>query len=167
MVLAVILAIVLIAAALVGWHKGAIRQVGSIAAVVIALIVCRMWGDRVVPLVGGWLGADDPSQGSWSDYSATVLGYAGLFMLVWLLVWLLTRMLHQAIKIAHLGILDKAGGALFLMGKWALVGSIVLNLLKVVEPGGAVFAATGWQGALVESIMAFAPWLWGAMGINL
>ncbi len=167
MVLAVILAIVLIAAALVGWHKGAIRQIGSISAVVIALIVCRLWGDRVVPLMGGWLGVDDPTQGSWSDYSAVILAYAALFMLVWLLVWLLARMLHQAIRIARLGIIDKASGAAFLMGKWALVGSIVLNLLKVVEPQGAVFAVGGWQGSLVDALLAFAPWLWGAIGINL
>ncbi|MCM1029072.1 MAG: CvpA family protein [Alloprevotella sp.] len=165
------MAIVLIAAVIVGWHKGAIRQVGSVAAVVGALVVCRTLGPLAVPLVGSWLGVDDPSQGSFSDYSATMLAYAALFMLTWLIVWLLTRMLHQAIRLVHLGVIDKIGGALFLLAKWALVASMAMNLLKVVQPDAAVFAAaapgSGWQAPMLDAILAFAPWLWGCLGINL
>lgn len=170
MVFAVILIVVLAAAAIVGWHKGAIAQIGSIAAVVGALIVCRSFGHLAVPMVGQWLGIDEPGQSSVSDYSATLLAYAGLFMIAWLLIWLLTRMLRQAIHLVHLGIIDRVAGAVFLCGKWILVGSILLNLLKVVQPDAAVFHPAGaadWQQPLVESVMAFAPWLWGWLGINL
>lgn len=170
-VFAVILAIVLVAAAIVGWNKGAIAQIGSIAAVVGALIVCRSFGPMAVPLVAGWLGVDEPGQSAWSDYSATLLAYAGIFMIAWLLVWMLTRMLRQAIHLVHLGVIDRLGGSVFLVAKWVLVGSILLNLLKIVQPDAAVFAhAAGsppWQAPLVDAVMAFAPWLWGCLGINL
>lgn len=171
MVLAVILAIVLAAAAVVGWNKGAIAQIGSIAAIVGALIVCRSFGPVVVPLVERWLGVAETGQSAWSDYSAAVLGYAALFMIAWLLVWMLTRMIRRAIHLVHLGVIDRAAGSVFLMAKWVLVGSIVLNLLKVVDPDAAIFTphagAPAWQGPLLDSVMAFAPWLWGCLGINL
>lgn len=169
-VFAVILAVVLVAAALVGWHKGAITQIGSIAAVVGALIVCRSFGHLVVPMTARWLGVDETGQSAWSDYSATMLAYAAMFMLTWLTVWLLTRMIRQALHIAHLGVVDRAAGSLFLMGKWALVASIIVNLLQVVQPDAALFKAAeqgGWQAPLLDAILAFAPWLWGCLGINL
>ena len=171
MVFAVILVIVLAAAAIVGWNKGAIAQIGSIAAVVGALIVCRSFGPVAVPLVAGWLGVDEPGQSAWSDYSATLLAYAALFMIAWLLVWTLSRMIRRAIHLVHLGVIDRAAGSLFLMAKWVLVGSILLNLLMIVQPDAAVFALSPasppWQKPLIDLIMAFAPWLWGCLGINL
>lgn len=171
MVFAVILAIVLVAAAIVGWNKGAIAQMGSIAAVVAALVVCRSFGGMAVPLVARWLGVDEPGQSAWSDYSATLLAYAGMFMLAWLLVWTLTRMIRRAIHLVHLGVVDRLGGSLFLVGKWVLVASVLLNLLMIVQPDAAVFAVTDstppWQAPLVDAVLAFAPWLWGCLGINL
>lgn len=170
-VFTVILAIVLVAAAIVGWHKGAIAQIGSIAAVVGALIVCRSFGPMVVPMVSGWLGVDEAGQSAWSDYSASLLAYAAVFMIAWLLVWMLTRMIRNAIHLVHLGVIDRLGGSIFLVAKWVLVGSILLNLLKVVQPDAAVFAHTAasqpWQAPLVDAVLAFAPWLWGWLGINL
>lgn len=168
MVFTVILAILLAAAAVVGWHKGAIKQIGSIAAVVGALIVCRSFGHLVVPLVAGWLGVDEAGQSAWSDYSATTLAYAALFMVSWLIVWLLTRMLHEAINLVHLGIINRIGGAAFLVAKWALVASVILNLLRVVQPDAALFSASqGWQAWLLGMVIDFAPWLWGYLGIHL
>lgn len=168
MVFTVILAIVLVAAAVVGWHKGAIRQIGSIAAVVGALVVCRSFGHLVVPMVGDWLGVNEAGQSAWSDYSATMLAYAGLFMASWLVVWLLTRMIHQAINLVHLGIINSIGGSIFLVAKWALVASVILNLLKVVQPDAAIFHnLTGWQAWLTGVVSDFAPWLWGCLGIQL
>lgn len=164
----IILAVVLTAALIVGWNKGAIKQIGSIAAVVLAVFAARILGPSAEGIVGNLMGVDDPGQSSWSDYSVTIVAYAGVFAITWGVIWGMTRMLRTAIHLVHLGIVDRIAGAAFLAAKWMLVASIAVNIMMIVQPDAAMLKASqGWQGALLAGVADFAPWLWGAIAPQL
>lgn len=167
MVIDIITLVVLVCSAIVGWKKGAITQAVSIIAVICGVIACRLAGEEAASLLGNLLGADDPGQSAWSDWSVGLLANTLVFAGVWFVVWMAGKMVRRAMRIVHLKVVDSIGGALFLMGKWLLVISIALNLWIVIKPdSNPLESPRPWGQALNEATAGFAPWLWGILGLN-
>ena len=96
---------------------------------------CRLtWrnGIRYLPLLKNLISRELKKK-----YRQSVLGYVWCVLnplLVMLIIRLAMRLFKGALDTVHLGIIDKAGGSLLFMFKYAFVLSIVLNLLYAYNP---------------------------------
>lgn len=149
----IIIVIAVAGGLILGYSKGAIRQVSSVVGVAAGVIACRLAGPKAVGFAASLMGnetAPDASQ------VATFVGYAGLFFLVWLAVWLICRILRQATHALMLGPLDGVAGAVFLSFKWLTVLSMAFNLWLLIDPDTPLFAS-----ALSAKVTELAPALFG------
>lgn len=154
----IFICVILVAAAILGYARGFVRQAGSIAAVVLAIIAARMLGPWATEHL--FAGSTDPEGSSMTAYGAKTAGYAVVFVVTWIVVWLVSRLLHGAIKAIKLGGLNSLGGALFTILEWALGISLLLNIWHLVSPS--------WQApsSLSHYVMELLPWLTGALGTS-
>lgn len=102
---------------IIGYSRGIIAQIGSVAAIVGAIIFARIAGNTVTGLIG-----DDQSA------LAPVVGYGLAFIVAYLAIWLLARLLKLTVSTLHLGVVDRVAGAVFKALQWALLLSVALNL---------------------------------------
>lgn len=154
----IFICVILAAAAILGYSRGFVRQAGSIAAVVLAIIVARMFGPWATEHL--FAGSTEPEGSSMTTYGARTAGYAVVFVVTWIAVWLVSRLLHGALKAIKLGGLNSLGGALFTLLEWALGISLLLNIWHLVSPS--------WQApsALSQYVMELLPGLTGALGAS-
>lgn len=117
---------VFILAAIVGWTKGLIGQAGTIAGIILAVVVCRFFGGTVADMI--------VSPGSEHAELYRVLVYALTFAVTYLVVKLVASLCTKALNAIHLSIINRVGGVLFSVGAWLLILSIVLNVYLAVAP---------------------------------
>lgn len=120
-----------------GYRKGFIGQLSSLISWVVAIVLCYKCGD----LAQSIFLAIVPSAEQWPLSSITVktVSLAFAFLIIMLLVRLLMRLFKGAMDTAHLGFVNKFGGSLLFMFKYAFVLSIVLNLLYAFNPDMETF----------------------------
>ena len=152
------------ASAVMGFRKGLIGQIGSIAAIIIGIVACRVAG----PGVTEWIMPDgDEAVNSMPRYCATMLAYGGVYIVAYYAVILVARMLHTVTHTLLLGPLDRMAGALVSVLKWFMALSVAFNLYTAVfatEPLSSKSNIAG--GALVEFKSELAPAAWGAFTQN-
>ncbi|MDO4320682.1 MAG: CvpA family protein [Bacteroidales bacterium] len=147
-----ILAIVAVGGA-IGFSRGLLSQVGQIAAVIIGIILCRLFGQTLSDFFAG---SDDASA---YDY---VAGYAIVFLIGYGITWLVARMLRQTVRAVRLGILDRIGGAAFKVAQWGLLLSLALNIVLLItgDEKGLRHPEKPWRAAAID----FAPAVLGYLG---
>ena len=156
----IIIFVVAIAALIYGYNRGIVREAGSLCAILLGIVACRLMGDTATAIASEVLGAS--ADDTMSHYAAALLGNAALFVIVWLGVWAFARMLRGAVHTAHLGIVDRLCGSLFSAAKWLLVLSLLLNLIYIMAPHASMWGADPPQGA-IKAVLGYAPWLFGAL----
>lgn len=124
--LIILILLVLGYAAVTGFMKGLLAQVGQIVGLVIGVLAAR----ALAPGLLGYLAVD--SGGSASAVT-TVLCYVLIFLVAYFAVVLIARLIRLVVKVVCLGILDRIGGAVFKIVKWALIISLAYNLCVVIE----------------------------------
>lgn len=145
-----IILIVLAAAAFAGLRHGLIKQAGSLAAIVLGVTACRLFGRQAAQAVGVLL-----PQSMAATQVATILGCLALFIVVGIGVGIASRFVSTISHALMLGPLDRAGGALLTLAEAAIALSILLNLwLAVWHPGDA---ARYRKSPLVSAVLAVSP----------
>ncbi|MEZ3597671.1 MAG: CvpA family protein [Paramuribaculum sp.] len=151
--LTIIIIVIFVAALIAGGSKGFVKQLGSFAAIIAAIIACRVFMPQATALAAQLLGVSaDGSE--LNRYICVIAGCAGVFLIVWMLVWLLSRMIHRAITVVKLGPLNAIAGALFMAFKWMLVISLALNAWMAVSPDTQALAR---PSSVVEAVESIAP----------
>ena len=127
-----LLILIVIGGIVLGYRKGVIGQLSSIVSWIVAIVLCYKCGD----LVQSVFLAIVPSAEQWPLSSITVktVSLAFAFLIVMLVIRLLMRLFKGALKAVNLGFIDKLGGSLLFMFKYAFILSIVLNLLYAINP---------------------------------
>ncbi len=122
----VLLLIIAATALFLGWRAGFIAQIGKFAAVVAAIICCRLFGRRVAV----WLVNANCSPGDSFDGATlwTIVAYAAIFISVYLLVSFLGSGLRRIVHAVLTPLVDRLAGALFKLLVYMLFVSLVLNL---------------------------------------
>ncbi len=115
-----------------GYRKGFIGQLSSLISWVVAIVLCYKCGDLAQNLFLAFV----PSAAQWPLSSITVktVSLAFAFLIVMLVIRLAMRLFKGALDSVNLGFLDKAGGSLLFMFKYAFLLSIALNLLYAFNP---------------------------------
>jgi len=146
---------ILAVAALWGYHKGLVAQIGAIAAIIVGIVACRMLGPDAVAMVCPE-GSDDISPMRY--YGITILVYAVIYFVAYYGVILVSRLLRLALKTVLLGPLDHIGGAAFNIAKFVLVISFLLNLYLFLRPDANLCNESQVMGGkMIEKIISVAP----------
>ncbi|MCM1355906.1 MAG: CvpA family protein [Staphylococcus sp.] len=154
----IFLILIFIVSAALGFRKGIITQLGSVAAIVVAIIACRMFGQSVGELLFGshpeWEGS------SLTRYGVSIVSNCIVYIVVYYAVIIISRLLHTVTHAILLGPLDHIAGAAFSVAKYALVVSLALNLYIVCVPSTTLISKSRLcSGKAVELVIGFAPWL--------
>ena len=127
-----IIIIIVLGGLVIGYRKGLITQLASLISWIVAIVLCYKGGE----LAQSIFLAIVPSAAQWPLASITVktVSLAFAFLVVMLSIRLVMRLFKGALDSIHLGLIDKAGGSLLFMFKYAFLLSLVLNLLYVFNP---------------------------------
>ena len=127
-----ILILIILGGIVLGYRKGFIGQLSSLVSWIVAIVLCYKCGD----LIQGIFLSVVPSAADWPLSTVTVktvsLAFASLLVMV--VIRLLMRLFKGALKAADLSFIDRLGGSLLFMFKYAFILSIVLNLLYAINP---------------------------------
>lgn len=127
-----ILILIILGGIVLGYRKGFIGQLSSLVSWIVAIVLCYKCGD----LIQGIFLSVVPSATDWPLSTVTVktVSLAFAFLLVMVVIRLLMRLFKGALKAADLSFIDRLGGSLLFMFKYAFILSIVLNLLYAINP---------------------------------
>lgn len=127
-----ILILIILGGIVLGYRKGFIGQLSSLVSWIVAIVLCYKCGD----LIQGIFLSVVPSAADWPLSTVTVktVSLAFAFLLVMVVIRLLMRLFKGALKAADLRFIDRLGGSLLFMFKYAFILSIVLNLLYAINP---------------------------------
>ena len=127
-----IIIIIVLGGLVIGYRKGLITQLASLISWIVAIVLRYKGGE----LAQSIFLAIVPSAAQWPLASITVktVSLAFAFLVVMLSIRLVMRLFKGALDSIHLGLIDKAGGSLLFMFKYAFLLSLVLNLLYAFNP---------------------------------
>lgn len=127
-----LLILIVLGGIVLGYRKGLVGQLSSLVSWVAAILLCYQCNDMAHDLFLTLV----PSAAQWPLSSITVktVSSAFMFLTVMMAVRLVLRVFKGTLKAVKLGFLDKAGGSLLFMFKYAFVVSIALNLLYAINP---------------------------------
>ncbi len=123
-----------------GAWRGAIRQIGWIAAFLCAFFLARMFGPQCASALGVSL----------------IIAYIALFVAAFILVTMVFRVLKFTAHLLLMGPLDRAAGLLIGLFKWIFFASLALNILYMCNSHWPIFSSM-----LAARAMRFVPWLFG------
>lgn len=127
----------------VGYRRGIVKQIGSLVAILAAVIICHLLGGVATSLVAKLMGGEHPGDSFTTMLVATVVGHVSLFLIVWCGLGLAVRSLNNLVRAVHLGVISSLAGALVVAFKVVLVASILLNLWLAVEPENKTLESSG------------------------
>lgn len=132
-----IIILIVLGGLVLGYRKGLIGQLSSLISWVVAIVLCYKCGDLVKDLFLAFV----PSAAEWPLSSITVktVSLAFAFLIVMVVIRLLMRLFKGTLESFHLGFLNKAGGSLLFIFKYAFLLSIALNLLYALNPDMETF----------------------------
>lgn len=164
----IIIAIVALGSAFMGWRKGIVLQLGGLAAIVAGVLACRIWGDRASQWLLTQCTVEGEALTDAQGYFYTVLARLLLFIAVWAVVKVLSRFLRGLTHALHVGFVDRVAGMAFAMFEWLLVLSLALNLWLVVKPGTDVSRmGRMFNGHAAEAVVELSPKVLGwAVSLN-
>lgn len=141
MILDLFILIVVVAAAIKGYFSGFIAQAGQVAGIVAALLVCRLFGDTVL----GMVGSDEPTA------TTAVCVYGIMAVGTYIGVWMLVRLVRSAWHAVKLGFIDSLGGAAFGIVEWGLALSLVLNVVASQTEEPIRDDSKPWRGVVLDA----------------
>lgn len=161
----IIIYVVIGIAIFIGYSMGVIRQIGSIAAIISAFVICYLFGDVASQWAASCMGFNTAETLSLEQYwSASLIGHITLFVIVWLAVGLASRLMKKVVKAVKLGPIDGAFGAAFMTFKIMIAISVILNLWSYIDPNSDLIKS---GGPITRFTIEFGPKLLGVVSETL
>ena len=133
-----------------GLMRGFITELIAIVAVIAGVVGARLWG----VVFSAWI----LHQTQWPAGVCDVIAYTLLFLGIAIVLNLLGRLLSKLLRAIHLGFLNRLGGGLFGIAKWALVVLVVVFLCNRIDQQFHCFSKT----EIVQKSMLYRPFTKGA-----
>ncbi|MFI3323253.1 MAG: CvpA family protein [Rikenellaceae bacterium] len=117
----IIIAVCLVVSVILGFKDGAIRQLGTLAGIIIALFLAKIFGSTVSAILG--IGGE----------YAHIWGYIIVLIVSLIAVGFLAKMLRKIIKAVGLGAIDNIAGAVFALIKCSLLLALAFWIFNFVN----------------------------------
>ena len=139
----IIILIVVLVAAITGFIKGFVSQLGQFAALVLAIIACRLFAADVAT----WFAGD----GEVTSYISAG-AYCAVFLVVYIAFWLIARLLRSILHAVSLGIVDRIAGGVFRIFLWSMILSIALNVVVIFDKDNPMYRSEEhpWRGIILD-----------------
>ena len=149
----IIIVVLALAGAFVGWRKGLTGQLGAVAGVLAAIILCRWFGNDLA------MAFSEPGDTPSTIMLHTVLAYVALALGAYVGVRIIAHFVGTVTRTLHLSAVNRAAGAVFGIFEWLLGFSLLLNLWVGVFPNTQLRSA---NNALVGAIRDMGPAVMGS-----
>lgn len=142
LIVTIILILGTIGMAIYGAYRGAIHQIGSVAAFLLGFLAAKLFAGGITRLF------------EWPQ----MLSYVIVFVAVYAFVLFLARIMKLTVKMLLLGPLDRLFGLLIGAAKWMLFASLIINLIWACGfyPECFQTPAAHWIGRFAPKIFGFA-----------
>lgn len=134
----ILLVAILLVSALLGVRRGMSRSIFGVVYVVIAFYFCKEYGGVIAREISSVLG---------SSVFVTTLGYALVFVLIWLLLLGLANMLRKNTRQSRHTFLDISGGLAFGSLRGAVLGMLLVAGLASLP----LQASAAWRNSVLVS----------------
>ena len=157
-----LLILILLGSVVLGYRKGFIGQLSSLVSWVVAIVLCYKCGELAQNIFLSII----PSAAEWPLSTITVktVSLAFSFLIIMLAIRLFMRLFKGALNAVKLGFIDKLGGSLLFVFKYAFILSIILNLLYAINPDMETFGTKHMlDNKPYELTLDLMPWCWAAI----
>lgn len=125
-ILDILLAIPLLFLIFMGWKKGLVREIATLAGVLVGVWASTHLSQLVAPLLG------------LKGESAVLIAFIVTFLVALVLTYLLGRCVEGLMKAAKLSILNRLAGALLGAAEALCVLAVLLNFLVMIDSNEAI-----------------------------
>lgn len=108
-----------------GLRHGIVKEVATLVAIIAGIYLARYWSPVLAHHIVEWTG--------WTPGISATIAFVLIFIIIALAVHLLASVVGRLLKAIMLGGVNRLFGALFGIAKWALILSVVLNLLAFID----------------------------------
>ena len=158
----ILILVILAGSLLYGFKKGLIKQIGSVAAIVLGIIAARILGGAIGALFGLILPVSFVETEA-GQFAISIMGRVSVFVLIYCVVLFLAKSLKFLAHLLLMGPIDRALGAVMAMVQWFLAFSVILNIYAAFNPDTLLTNHSQLAGGLaLEAIISFAPMLLGS-----
>lgn len=159
----IIICVAVVVGLYAGYKRGVVRQIGSLAAVLAAIVVCQLFGDAAANVVAKLMGCQADGSDAVRYAVASAIGHIVLFLLVWWGLGIVIRVVHDVVRAVRLGVVNSLLGAVFMAFKVVLVLSLLLNLWAMTDPSSKHLASSG---RITKTVADVGPALLGYVSDN-
>ena len=136
-----------------GIFKGLVRELASLAAIVLGIYGAKLFSSLLVPLVVDMLGV--------SEKVAQPLSYVVLFIAIAVALLILARTVDKVFDAVSLGGLNKFLGGVFGALKYALIISVLINVFEPLNQKFRFMSEEKQQNSVTyRPLLNLAPDLW-------
>ena len=130
-----------IAMAIYGGYRGAIRQIGTVAAFLLGFLASKLFAGQLTAIF------------EWHP----MISYALIFTAVFITVMILARILRFTVKMLLLGPVDRLLGLLIGAAEWMLFASLVINLIWALDFHPDCFSSptAQWIGRFAPKLFCY------------
>ncbi len=145
-ILDIVIAIILIIGIVRGFMGGIVKQAGAIVGLLAGLLMARLFAASLVePLLRSMV---DIPQAIY-----TPLSYLVTFILVMWSVQLLAILLNKLLETIQLGMVVRILGAIFALYKYALITSVMLNIILVLDSNNQFLSSKTKSDSILYSVV--------------
>lgn len=121
----ILVLVVCVAALIRGFFTGFIMQIATLAGLILGVIFAKSLAMVIYPHIAGWM--DN------SENIALPISYLIGFILILIGVTIVGRIINSLVKAVLLDPVNKVAGAIFCMGKWIVIVSVLLHLFVMFD----------------------------------
>lgn len=121
----IVVVIVCVAACIRGYMTGFVLQLSFLLGIILGAVFAGEMAKKIAPYLENIIG--EP------EYLAAPISYVIGFVIILIAVNLIGRIVNSLVKVVLLGTVNRLVGAVFCLGKWILIMSILLNLLVTFD----------------------------------
>lgn len=121
----VVIYIIVIVAAVKGYTSGFVKQLASLAGIILGAIFAGKIAGIISPYIGGVTQAN--------NYIVEALSYFIAFLIIVIAFLFLGRVAQGVLQAVKLNFINRLAGVVLAVGKWLLVLSILLNVIVELD----------------------------------
>lgn len=147
-VLDILLGLPLLFLIFMGWKKGLVREVATLAGVLVGIWASVHLSQQVAPLLG------------LDGESAVLVAFIVTFLVALVLTYLLGRCIEGLMKAAKLSVLNRLSGALLGAAEALCIMAVLLNFLVMIDGNEMILKpATKERSVLYKPVYTTGNWL--------
>lgn len=154
----VVMAVVIVAA-IYGYYKGILSQMGALAGIIGGVICCRLFGDDLAVFLNNHF-ADSTETRATTLFLNNVVAHVFIFVAAYFGTRFLASLMSATLKKIKLGIINRIAGAVFAPVYWLVILSIVLNIWIALFPTTKLVKSS--NGVATEVVVNLAPDILGS-----